>query len=226
MNLPYVSDAIARVAPVIGIVLFALPSFVGIVRQRKFIGLVIFVVLGVFALAIETFALKTGLPYGDFSYTDTLGSKLFDTTPWAVALAYPPVLLSSFWFASKFTRSFGRVVITAILATLVDVVLDPATVTLQFWSWETPGPFYGIPIMSFIGWLVSALLGGLLLHILWGKEQRVKAPVAYSGLAILLFWTGVNAGVQQYIPLGIGAVYSLVIVAVLILEKQQFKESA
>lgn len=219
-NIP---DAIALIAPLIGITLFALPSYIGVLRQKKFMGLVILIVLGLYALAIETFAIKTGLLYGKFTYTDTLGPRILETTPYVVALAYPPILLFGFWLASKFTRSGGRIVIAAILATLVDVVLDPATVKLQFWQWETPGPFYGVPIINFIGWLISGLIGAAILHYLWGKDKRVKAPAAYSGLAVLLFWSGVNAGVNQLTPFIVGVIYSIVVIAVIFLEKQQFK---
>jgi len=223
VNVENVPDTIAAIAPMIGILLFALPGYIGVLKQKKVVGLLIIIILGIYALAIETIAIKTGFPYGNFTYTDVLGAKLLDTTPWVVAFAYPPILLFGFWFASKFTRKFGRVIITAIFATLVDVVLDPATVKLQFWAWDTPGFFYGVPSINFAGWLLSGLIGGLLLHILWGKSQRVKAQVAYSGLAVLLFWTGVNAGIGQHIPFAIGAFYSLVIIGVVLLEKQQFK---
>ena len=216
-------DTIAVIAPLFGVALFALPSYYGVLKQRKVLGLVILVALGAFALAFETLALKIGVPYGDFSYTDALGSKLLGTTPWIVALAYPPILLVGFWFASKFTRSFARVILTAVFATMIDLVLDPATVKLEFWMWDSPGPYFGVPIINFVGWLVSGFIGGLILHALWGKSERVKAPVAYSGLAVLLFWTGVNAGVGQLVPFGIGILFSIVVLVVLILEKQQFK---
>ena len=218
------SDTLATIGPLLGVILFALPSYFGVLKQKKMVGLIILLFLSAYALVIETGAIKTGIPYGNFDYTDILGPKLLDTTPWAVAFAYPPVLLVAFWFASKFTRKFGRVFITAILATIIDIVLDPATVKLQFWQWKTPGAFYGVPWINFAGWLATAFIGAFIVHLLWGKAQRVKASVAYSGLAVLLFWTGVNAGVNQYIPLGIGAFYSLVILVVLIIEKQQFKD--
>ncbi len=225
MNLENVPAAIASIAPAIGIALFAVPSYLGVLKQKKFTGLLLLIVLGVYALAIETAAIKTGYPYGSFTYTDILGPKLLGTTPYAVALAYPPILLVAFWFASKFTRNFGRVILTAIFATLIDVVLDPATVKLEFWKWETPGIFYGVPLINFAGWLLTGLIGATIIHIFWGKAERVKATVAYSGLAVLLFWTGVNAGIAQKIPLGVGAVYALVLLGVIVLEKQQFKDS-
>ncbi len=223
MNPGNIPNVIATFAPIIGILLFALPSYFGVIKQRKLIGLLILVVLGIYALAVETAAIKTGIPYGRFSYTDVLGPKLLGTTPWAVAFAYPPILLIAFWLASKFTRHFPRVILTAIFATIVDVVLDPAIVKLEFWKWDSPGSFYGVPLINFAGWLLSGLIGALILHILWGKAERVKAPVAYSGFAILLFWTGVNAGIAQKIPFGVGAAYALLIFAVIFLEKQQFK---
>ncbi len=223
MNLENVPNVIALIAPIIGIILFAVPSYFGVLKQRKTLGLFILIILGVYALAVETAAIKTGFPYGSFSYTDVLGPKLLDTTPWAVAFAYPPILLGAFWLASKFTRSFPRIILAAIFATIVDVVLDPAIVKLEFWAWETPGAFYGVPWINFAGWLLSGLVGAFILHILWGKDHRVKAPVAYSGLSVLLFWTGVNAGVAQKIPFGIGAAYALLILIIIIIEKQQFK---
>ena len=226
MNLQDVPAILTNYAPAIGVALFAIPSYWGVLRQKKFIGLLLLIVLGLYAIGIETLAIKTGSLYGNFSYTDILGAKVFGTTPWIVALAYPPVLLVAFWFASKFTRSFGRVFIASIFATIIDLVLDPATVKLQFWTWDTPGAFYGVPWTNFVGWLATAFIGALIIHLIWGKAQRVKAPVAYSGLAVLLFWTGVNIGVNQFIPVGLGIFYSIVIVFVLILEKQQFRDEA
>ncbi|MDZ7786378.1 MAG: carotenoid biosynthesis protein [Candidatus Saccharibacteria bacterium] len=218
-----VPNVVITFAPLVGILLFAAPSYFAIIRQRKLTGIIILVALGIYALAIETVAIKTGLPYGEFTYTNTLGPKLLDTTPYAVALAYPPILLMGFWLASKFTRNFRRVFIAAIFATLVDVVLDPATVKLEFWSWAEAGSFYGVPWINFIGWLLTGIIGATILHFLWGKAERVKAPVAYSGFGVLLFWTGVNAGIDQKVPLAVGAVYSLIILGIILLEKQQFK---
>lgn len=225
MILDKVPDAIIACAPLAGVILFALPSYYGLLKQRKFIGLLIIVVLGLYALFVETLAVKTGAPFGTYSYTDILGIKLLDTTPLAVAFVYPPILLVTFWFASKFTRNLGRVFITALLSALFYAILSPATVKLELLEWEAGGGFYGAPWLSLVGWLAVGLVGGLIVHGLWGKEQRVKAPVAYSGLAVLLFWTGVNAGVSQHIPLGIGALYSLLVIGIIVLEKQQFKDA-
>lgn len=210
--------------PLLGAVIFATPSYFGVIKQRKVLGFAILVLLSVLAIAVPTLAIKAGIFSDSFAFSNALGPKFLDTTPIAVGFMYPPLLLITFWFASKFTRGFGRVVIGSVLTLLLHFVLDPATVKLELWQQEASGIFYGVPLINFIAWFVVGVLGMVILHILWGKEQRVKAAVAYSGFALLLFWTGVNAGVTQKIPLGIGAVYALIVLVVIILEKQQFKE--
>ncbi|MDZ7744569.1 MAG: carotenoid biosynthesis protein [Candidatus Saccharibacteria bacterium] len=225
MNEAY--QSISAIAPIVVMSLFALPAFIGVLKQRGFLlGTVILLVLAGFTLAYETLALKTGLPQGTFSYADGLGPKLLETTPWTVIFVYPPILLGAFWFASKFTKGFGRVILAAIFATVISLVLDPAHVKLQLWQWETAGPFYGVPIINYIGWFIKGFIGGWLLHLLWGKHHAVKASIAYSVLAVLLFWTGVNIGIDQWIPVGVGALASLVLLIVLILEKRQLRRES
>ena len=94
-------------------------------------------------------------------------------------------------------------VLTAVVATAVDLVLDPAAVNLGFWQWREPGFFYGVPIVNFMGWLLSCFVGALILHFLWGKKE-VPESVAYSGLAIVWFWTIANVFMIQIIPAVVG----------------------
>jgi uncharacterized membrane protein len=79
-------------------------------------------------------------------------------------------------------------------------------VKLEFWQWETPGPFYGVPLLSFAGWLVTAAIGASLLHAMWDQEVSVLRGIAHSGLLLVLFWTGANIGTEQWIPAAIGGV--------------------
>lgn len=195
----------------LSVIIFAMPSYLAAMKclgKKK--GLLLLGALGIYALIIESLAIHTGFPYGNFTYTDILGNKLFGLTPWTVAFAYPPILLLAYYTAHTFGRSQTSRVLagTAFLATLVDMVLDPAAVRLRFWYWENPGFFYGVPLINFLGWLLTAFVGALILHLCVRNVLAHKVPVgfAYSGLAILWFWTAVNLWLQQWIPalLGIG----------------------
>ncbi len=196
----------ALIAPVIIIAVFALPYVVSIVRHRGFMGLAIIFALAAYTLAVMTLAVQTGLPYGRFVYDSALGYKLFGIVPWVVIVVYPALLLALFWAASKFTHKTSRIAMTTLLGVLASLMLDPILVKLELWQWENPGPFYGVPVLSFVGWFFSSLIGATILHLMWSQEALVPRGVSYSGLSLILFWTGANVGVEQWIPAAIGGV--------------------
>lgn len=219
MDLTEISGTMVAAGSILAISLFALPSYVSTIRQkglRK--GIIILVSLGTFAIVFETIAIKTGLPSGRFNYSDGLGTKFLNTTPLAVMLAYPAIILGAYWLARKFGKPLA-LLLTPVFAIIVNVVLDPAMVKLEFWSRETPGPYFGVPVINFVGWLISGFIAALLLSWLWGNNP-IKRGAAYSVFGILLFWTGVNIGVEQKIPALIGATSSILLLVLFILEKR------
>lgn len=195
------------------VVIFALPTFIVIARRRGLRrGLGIIGALGLYALLIESSAIHTGFPYGDFIYNDVLGQKVLGLTPWTVAFAWPPILLLAYWFARKVVTDkyvLSVTAVTAVIAMLIDVVLDPAAVALGFWGWQVPGYYYGVPLVNFAGWLLSGFVGALILHVLWGKKD-VPNGLSYSGIAILWFWTWGNVFLLQIIPSVVGLVLLIV----------------
>jgi len=192
------------------VVLFAVPSYRAVLLlQGTKRGLMVLLALGFYALVIESSAIHTGFPYGDFIYNDLLGEKVFGLTPWTVAFAWPPILLLAYWFARYSTRNvlvhktWKILGLTALMAMAVDLVLDPAAVYLGFWQWREPGFFYGVPLINFLGWLLSCFVGAAILHKLWGRKE-VSESLAYSGIAILWFWTIANIFMLQIIPVVVG----------------------
>lgn len=198
--------AIAFFAPIVVILLFLLPSYISLLRQRGIVGLGILLVLAAYGLGVMTLAVKTGIPYGRFSYDSALGYKLLGVVPWLVVAVYPSLLLAAFWLASKFTHSGGRIALTSLFSVLIGLMFDPVMVKLEFWLWESPGPFYGVAVVSFAGWALTSLIAASLLHGLWKPEISVLRGAAYSGLLMILFWTGANVGTKQWIPAAIGGV--------------------
>ena len=189
------------------VVLFALPSYYAVTKTRGLKrGFGILFALGVYALLLESSAIHTGFPYGDFIYNDVLGEKVFGLTPWTVAFAWPPIILLAYWFARNLcnaNQKFKILLSTAIGAMLVDLVLDPAAVNLGFWQWREPGFYYGVPLVNFLGWILSCFIGAIILHRLWGKKS-VPQSLGYSGLAILWFWTWANVFMLQIVPAVVG----------------------
>jgi len=121
--------------------------------------------LSLFAYLIETIALRTGFPYGQFSYSGTLGYALFGVTPWTVPFGWVPLIVASWILAWRFTRGHElHMLLTIGILIAIDLILDPAAVSLGFWKYAHPGFWGGVPYTNFLGWILSGYLGCLLLR--------------------------------------------------------------
>ncbi|WP_433028213.1 carotenoid biosynthesis protein [Actinomycetospora sp. CA-053990] len=152
---------------VLAVVLFACASVVHALLTRgsgAAVGLV--VVAGGGGLAAEAIGLATGLPFGQYAYTGSLGTAVLGV-PLVVPAAWIMMAYPSLIVGRRLTAALGRGrgVTTAIgawaLATW-DVFLDPQMVEAGHWYWLEPWPTLpgipGIPVSNFAGWLLVALL--------------------------------------------------------------------
>lgn len=195
----------------INVVLFAVPSFWALSRWLGIKYAIIFiVVLGIYALTIESIGLLTGFPYGQFFYYDLLGSRVFGITPWTVFLAWTPLILASLAVANRLIESrVWRIVVMAILLTLIDLVLDPGAVYLKFWEFAEKGIYYNVPWTNFAGWLFSGTIGAIICEILLTfAKPKSPAPVqlTISCFYILLFWTALVGMAGLIIPAILGLI--------------------
>jgi isopentenyl-diphosphate Delta-isomerase len=194
----------------LSIVAFAIPS---IWALRRWLGrgdaAALFVLLGIYALAIESLAIATGFPYGHFDYADALGYRLFGYSPWTVAFAWTPLILGAYAAAHRiFRNAIVRIAFTAIALTGADMVLDPGAVFLGFWRYAEPGIYYGVPWSNFGGWLISGAAGAVLIELfLAWRRPLLPAPVQLmsSLLLILFFWTAFAVFAGMPLPFLIGA---------------------
>ena len=166
------------------------------------------IALGAFAVGIETFAVKTGWPYGSFDYGDKIGVKYFGVTPWTVPFAWSPLVLGAMALAGRRARSLGALCAMATLFLLLfDGVLDPGAVAQKFWRYDAGGLYYGVPLSNFFGWIVSGLLGAAIFYFGSGKRIEVGVPLTLvsSVTLILAFWTSVCGFSGLWIPALLGA---------------------
>jgi uncharacterized membrane protein len=170
--------------------------------------LAFFAITAVTSWLFEEIGVTTGLIYGPYHYTSTLG-------PW---LGSVPVLIPLAWFVLVYTSYglanliadrlpgviaegrrplIGLVLLGALVITALDLVVDPILSGPGFraWVWDTPGPYYGVPIQNYLGWIVTAFVVHLLCRSL---ERRAMAqPVGQpsttqAGLLLAYVWSGVS----------------------------------
>ncbi len=117
------------------------------------------------AYLAEFLGSQTGFPFGKYHYTDALQPQ-WAGVPLLIPLAWWMMLPPSWAVARLIVGERGRLPAFAFVAALAftawDLFLDPQMVAWGFWEWETPGSYFGIPLVNYLGWLlVSALITAL-----------------------------------------------------------------
>jgi hypothetical protein len=71
--------------------------------------------------------------------------------------------------------------LTAIIAVVLDLFIDPVAVAAGYWVWSVEGTvYYGIPLLNYVGWFVLMLL----------------APLAWVQIARRRKWSGMRKGMM------------------------------
>jgi putative membrane protein len=170
------------------------------------------------ALLVEGLGLRTGRPFGRYSYADTLGPTVWDV-PVVVPLAwlmmtYPCLLLgralvARLRLAGERSRRSGPTsgpaagLAVAVLGGYAlaawDVFLDPQMVAAGHWRWHDPEPGLpgtsGVPLTNVAGWLLAGVCLVALLHLaLPERRTRGRGSDRHVGLTeavpgTLLAWT-------------------------------------
>lgn len=152
---------------VVSVVLFAAASVGHALLSRgpgAAVGLL--VVAGGGGLLVEAVGLETGLPFGEYRYTDALGLSLLGV-PLVVPAAWTMMSYPALIVGRRLADALGRgrtltVLLGAWALATWDVFLDPQMVEAGNWYWLHPTPALpgvpGIPISNFAGWLLVALV--------------------------------------------------------------------
>lgn len=142
-----------------------------------------------FGAVIEMLGANTGWPFGEYSYSPSLGLQLVNVplvVPFAWVMMAHPVLI-----AARSLNQRWSVLIAAWGLMAWDVFLDPLMVDAGHWIWERTTPHLigvsGIPLSNFAGWLLSGLILMFILDLALQSERR--SPGSRRGpSAALLLW--------------------------------------
>jgi len=154
-------------------------------------------------LLAETVGVRTGYPFGDYSYAGTLGPEVLDV-PLVVPLAWTmmayPVLLAARRLSRRWAPLIGGFGLMA-----WDMFLDPQMVDDGHWTWADPTPslraIENIPLTNFAGWAVVGTAMMLLLdRLLPDRDADELLP------ATLLLWTWLGYIVGNVVWFGSGSV--------------------
>jgi len=76
--------------------------------------------------------------------------------PVAVALVWAAVISSALALAARhgLRPAAARALAAALFAVTLDLTIEPVAIRRGLWEWTPPGPWLGVPIGNFVGWVV------------------------------------------------------------------------
>jgi uncharacterized membrane protein len=149
--------------------------------NKSFIFTSIFILL--LGFFVEVLGVQTGVIFGKYYYGQTLGIKLFEVplvigANWLLLVYCSAMSVQSVFLKIKnqsfFTSVFVQSLASAGLMVLLDLLIEPVAIRLDFWHWQNEQ----IPIQNFQAWFLIAFV----LNYIFLKAKFLKA----NFLAVLL----------------------------------------
>jgi putative membrane protein len=143
--------------------------------------------------AAEMIGVHTGFPFGHYRFTSALGPQIFGMpivvpAAWLILFAYvsqmrvPPPLAAG-WVAA------------------IELVIDPTAANdLGYWEWLQPGPYYGVPVVNFLGWFAVSLI---IFYVARQPPPR-SSSIQMLGRAALFFFSAIAAAHHYFFPAFLG----------------------
>lgn len=176
--------------------------------------LVFFAISLVAGNLVENLGVRTGFPFGHYSFTDAMGPKIA-AVPVFLGLAYVGMAYLSWTLAGVMLGGSRRApgwrlltvpVVAAAVMTSWDLAQDPVWSTLlHLWIWVRGGAYFGVPVSNFLGWyLVMYLIYQLFALYLWRRGARPQPQSAGHWRQAVAFY-GLSAAGNLLPLLGTGS---------------------
>ena len=153
----------------------------------------------VVSLLFESVGVATGLIYGPYHYTKSLGPLFLGLVPYLIPLAWFMMIYPSFVIAERlipaswkrWPRLLSVAAVGGLVMTAWDVVMDPIMVAGGYWVWDdlfskVNGSYHGIPLQNFWGWWLTVFTTFTLYLLISGKTSR-STKARFDRLALAAY---------------------------------------
>lgn len=199
-----------------GVVVMRAPLLVGVAPliDRRAAGWISLLVA--YAYTVEYVGVHTGLPYGEFAYGAGLGPTV-GGVPVGLPVFFVPLVVNAYLLCllllgDQARSPVVRLPVTVGAVVLMDLVLDPGAVSLGFWSYAGGGPYYGVPVSNYLGWVLSATVAVVALDRAFARpalrDRLATCEFALDDLvSFVLLWAGVNLWFGNLVPAAFAALF-------------------
>jgi len=201
-----------------GIVVMRSPLIAGVLPvldRSSFLGVVL---LTAYTYAVEVVGVTTGLPYGEFSYGVSLGPMVAGV-PLALPVFFLPLVVNAYLLCILLLgdRSSSRPIrLGAVIPTVIamDAVLDPGSVALGFWSFAEGGVFYGVPLLNYAGWTLSAIVTVVILDASFDRDALLHRLESCDFMlddmvSFVILWGAINLWFRNLVPVFVAVVFGV-----------------
>jgi len=148
-------------------------------------GVAVMSVVTALGLAAEVAGTRTGFPFGYYEYTGALRPTLAGV-PIVVVLAWAGMGLPAWAVACRLVRHlWARVAVGALALSGWDLFLDPQMVREGYWVWPGGGPYRGIPLSNYAGWLLASAIVMLAVYLVAGGVPSLPLALTYLLMSVM-----------------------------------------
>lgn len=131
---------------------------------------------------VEVAGVHTEVIFGSYEYGDTLGWKMFRVPP-MIGVNWMMLIYASGIIAEQLTAPrLVKSLVGAALMVLLDLVIEPVAIQLDFWHWESNE----IPLQNYVAWYVIATVLLYVFYTLPFRKENEFAGYLY-GFQVLFF---------------------------------------
>lgn len=140
-------------------------------------------ILFVLGFLVEVIGVSTGVLFGEYTYGATLGFKLFET-PLMIGVNWILLSLASFGISSFFLKKQLLIILlSSLLMVLMDVLIEPIAISLDFWTWALGD----IPLQNYVMWFFVSLIMNVLMSF---NRLKIDYRISFGLLSSqILFFT-------------------------------------
>ncbi len=147
--------------------------------------ILLFVTIPVFGILVEIIGVNTQLFFGNYSYGESLGLKIFNT-PVLIGLNW---LILTYCIYSSFVRFREKwffIFPAAAIMVGFDFILEPVAMQIDMWDWQ--GGI--VPLKNYVDWYWVSLI---IFFFMWITKFRAKNELASTLILIqFLFFLSLN----------------------------------
>jgi len=177
-------DFFASLTPLVLVISTFLLFIVQVGHRKPLFKLFIWVTI--LGYAVELLGTQTGFPFGIYLYGSNLKPHL-KGVPLVIGINWFLVTVGAYNLMRLiFSGPFSRILFGALAMTILDFLIEPVAMTLDYWDWQTLYP----PLSNYLAWFVVSFLF-LLLCDRW-FQNAPNALAAYYFMIMGSFFLILN----------------------------------